>query len=173
MGTLNKEDPLIADPAQTVLVVEITGAWNLVFLAVRTQALIEHACSTRVDSHVPWGEWGTGVVITRTTTRHSVPDTFVHGAQVVVMWPHDLFGMSWSCECYYKAHTLDFSQRGRSSLPLWYEEGGGCEWSSLSEGERYIKFEPGHGMCAGDKLRSLSDGSLFFLVSRLLQSVGK
>jgi len=172
LGTLNKDEPLIADPAQTILVVEIMGRLDLVFLAVRTQALVEQACSTRAGSRVSWEEWGTDAMITRTPRCRGVPDTFVHGAQVMVMWPHEFIDMSWSHACYHEVYTLDFSQRGRSSLPLGHGEGGGSEGSPLSEGEGCIRFEPGHGMRADDKLGSLSDGSLFFLVS-LSQSAGK
>ena len=173
LGTLTGDEPLIADPAQTVLVIEITRGWDtLFFLTVRMQALIEHACSTREGSHVLWEEWGTNTVTTQIPMRDGGPDTiFVHGAQVVVILPHDLFEQSWSAECYYSVYTLDFSRRGRNSLSLGRREGGGSEGNPLSKGEGCVRFEPGRGMCACDKLRSLSDGSLFFLVSRLSQSV--
>jgi len=161
------DEPLVADPAQAVLVVEVMRGWDLLaFLVIRMQALIEQPCSTRLGSRVPWEEWGTDAVITQGPMYDDQPATFVHGAQVVVMWAHITLKVDWSEEFYYRVYTLDFSQRGRSSLPLWCGGGGGS-------GEECIKFEPAHGMSSWDVLRSLSDGSLYFLVSRLSQSVGR
>ena len=165
LGTPNSNEPLIADPAQAVIVVEIVmGLDALAFLVVRTQALIEQVCSTRAGPHVPWEEWGADAVITPAPMHNEGPDIFVHGAQVMVVWAHVTFKMDWLEEFYYGVYTLDFSRRCGGA--------GGSMERAFSEGGWCIKFEPAHSMSSWDSLRSLSDGSLFFLVSRLSQPVG-
>jgi len=165
LGPPNIDEPLVTDPAQAVLVVEIMrGRDPPTSLAIRMQALIEQPCSTRVGSHVPWGEWGADAVIMQAPMFDDQPATFVHGARVMVVWTRVTY-RDWLEEYCYEVYTLDFSQRGRSSLPHWCGgdggPGGGC-----------IKFEPAYGMSSWDTLTSLSDGSLYFLVSCLSQSVG-
>ena len=77
--------PLIPDPAQAVLVVELENSWDArVFLVVKTHALIEQTCSTFADPCVPWDEWGRDVMVMEGSMHGGNPHTFVHGAQIVV-----------------------------------------------------------------------------------------
>ena len=73
-------EPLIADPAQVVLVMELTRGWNdPVFLVVSMRAVIEETCSTRAGSGIPWDEWGRDAVALEVPTPGWTPRAFVHG----------------------------------------------------------------------------------------------
>ena len=163
LGTLNRDEPLIADPAQAVLVLEIPHDLDPhVFLVMRTQALVEQTLLTCTDSCVPWDEWRGDAVVMESQVSDSEPITFVHGAQVVVVWVNH--AGDWGVQ------TLDFSRRGRSSLPLWGDGSGEIEGTQFEDCCDRI-FESRDGMDPRD-LKSLGDGSLFWLVSCLSQSVG-
>jgi len=101
--------------------------------------------------------------------RNHAPCVFVHGAQVVVMWPHGTSAQAWLRDRdYYGVHLLDFSWRGRSSLP----RGGGFKGNALIDDEWRFSFETGVGVSVlRNELRSLSDGSIFCLVSCLSRTV--
>ena len=94
---------------------------------------------------------------------NSDPATFVHDAQVAVVWVH--FTGDWGIQ------TFDFSRRGFGSLPLWGAWGGEIERNTRSEDCRDVRFKPLDNMDPWD-LEPLGDGSLFYLVSCLSQSVG-
>lgn len=169
LGAMNSDEPLIVDPAQAVLVVELTGGLESpVFLAVRMRTLIEQMCSTRADSYVPWDEWGRDAVVMEVPALHGTPCVFVHGAQVVVV--QDYVGGSWDWLWRYIVQTVDFSLQGRSYIPVW-GGGSGTEKRVLlkSDGCFILELVDGGHL---SNLRSLSDGGLFFLVSWLFQSAG-
>lgn len=162
LGTLNGDEPLIADPAQAVLVLEImSGRGPQALLIVRMQALAEQMRLTRTGSCVPWDEWSGDGVVVEIPTGDSDREVFVHGAQVVVVWgPH--VG-DWDVQ------TFDFSRRGRSCLPL-LGGGGGIKSTRLGN-HRDLICRP-DGCIYPWLLKSLSDGSIFHLVSRLPSPLG-
>lgn len=176
LGTPNKDEPFIADPAQAVLVVNLMRDWGPgTFLVVRTQALIEQTNSMCVDSHVPWGEWGRGAVVIEVPARGGgLAHAFVHGAQVMVVGKYPSNAWDSRGDYKYGVQKLDFTWRGRSSLPFLDRESGGTERSvrALFERKRCIGIKPDGGMSSWGELRSSSDGRLFYLVScpsRLLE----
>ena len=164
LGTPNRDEPLIADPVQAVLVVELTGGWDSpVFLVVRTRTLIERAWSTRADSYVPWDEWGRDAVVMEVPAPHGSPCIFVHGTRVVMVREYPCGSWDWPWR--YIVHTADFSLRGCSYLPVWGGGGGTMKRMLLKDQECFI-LELGDGSRFSD-LEPLSDGSLFCLVSYL------
>jgi len=59
LGTLDRDRPLVIDPAQAVFVVMLVSPHGRrIFLTVRIQVLIEHMNSMNSDACVPWGVWG-------------------------------------------------------------------------------------------------------------------
>ena len=170
LGVPNRDEPFISDPGQAVLVMQLTNNSNdLVFLIVRTQALIEKARSTHANPRVPWDEWGRDAVVLEDLVRGIGSLFFVHGAQVVVVQMYLFWGQQ---NYHWSVRTFDFSRRGCSSLPLWGGEGGGTQRTVLSENEGCVRFVPDDGASSITELRSLSDGCLFCLVSCLSQSIG-
>ena len=168
LGTPTGDEPLIADPTQAVLFMELTKDWEpQVFLVVRTQALIEQTCSTHPNPYLPWDKWGMDSVVMEDLVVE--PYVFVHGARVMMV--QCLTGDPNPPGWYYNVQTFDFSRRGCSSLPLWGGEGGGTERSVRFEGEGGIRLEPGDLMGPAGELRSFSDGNLFCIVSCLFQSI--
>ena len=165
LGTLNRYDPLIADPAQAVLVLDIENSRGpRFFLVVRIQALVEQTRLTGAGPCVPWDEWCGDAVVMGIPIQDDEPNVFVHGAQVVVVWaPSD---QDW------RVLTLDFSRRGRNFLPRLDGGNGGTEKCVLFEDERDLRFEPCDGMSIWADLNSLRDGSLFHLVSRSSLPIG-
>jgi len=163
LGTPNKDKVLLPDPAQAVVIVELGGIREPhVLLVVRTQALVKQVHY----SSVPWDEWGRDAVAIRVQNNFSRSYTFVHGAQVMIgraLLPHGLGG--------YDVRTFDFGKRGCGSLPL---RGGddGTERRVLFEDGANLVFEPDDGLNLRVELRSLSDGSLMYLVSFPAQRIG-
>ena len=160
----NKDKILIADPAQAVLAMEFRRPQAPpVMLVMRMQALIERMCSVRTDPHVPWSEWGRDAVMIEVQIDTGyMPSTFVHGAQVMVVQSLDLDDYQ-----YHKVRTFDFSKR--STLPL-RGEAGVIGRRALFEDGLSSSFQSGGGLYLNVvDLFSLSDGSLFYLVSCLPQ----
>jgi hypothetical protein len=169
LGTPGVDEPLVADPAQAIFVMEFLNSRNLFVLVVaRTQALIDHACSPRADSHVPWDEWGKGAVFMEVPEHRNPISTFVHGTKVMVREPTDFRPGHPS----YRIYTFDFSLRGRSSLKLVNEEGGRTERVASFEDALGFEVEASEGMSLWDSLESLGDGNLFYLASRFYRSIG-
>ena len=154
------DEPLIADPAQAILVVELeSGQGTRVLVVVRTQTLIEYACSPRTDFGVPLDDWGKGVVVMEIPEPCDYLSTFVHGTKVVVQTFRP--GQPPS----YHIHTFDFSRRGCSSLRFLNEEGGVTEREVLFRDGRSFEFKGSTGMGPRVILESLDDGSLLYPVS--------
>ena len=133
-------------------------------LVVRMQVLVEQSRLICTDPHILWDEWRGDVVVMNVPRSDTGVEVFVHGAHVTLMWsPYDT---EWALQ------TFDFSRWGCSSLPLWADGGGGTERSVLFEGEGGLGFDVCGYVTPGGNLWSLSDGSLFYLVSHFPQSVG-
>lgn len=170
LGTLNRDEVLLLDPAQAVLVMELGGRLEpLVLLVVRTQALIEQTYSARVDLSLPLDEWGRDAAVISIPRNNShILYTFVHGAQVIVVQT-SIFGRL-DLHGGYHIRTFDFSWRGRGSLPL-RGGAGGTERMLLFEDGVCLRFEPDDSIDPWDVLQSSNDGSLIHLVSYLSQSI--
>ena len=172
LGRPNRDEPFIADPTQAVLVLGFTKAYGPpVFITVVMQALIGQTHPTSADAPIPWADWGRDAVVVEIPISIRGLQTFVHGTQVAVALTHRADVWDWPGH-YYGVQTFDFSRWGRSSLPLWHGWGRGTERSVLFEDEGCfkegcLKFGPGDNAIPWGQLRSLSDGSLFYLVSCL------
>jgi len=165
LGTPSDDEGLLPDPAQAVLVIDLWGDGEPhVLFVVRTQALVEQVHSVRTDSPVPWDEWGRDAVVieVQNDDSHSI-FAFVHSAQVKIARWSGVLGR-------YDVRTFDFSQRGRSSLPL--RGGADAERRVLFEAGVNLKFGSDDGSSPWGELKPLSDGSLFDLVSRLTHHIG-
>ena len=157
LGTPNKDDGLLPDPAQAVLVTSIWADPEIrILLVVRTQVLVEQLYSVHAGSPVPWDEWGRDAVTIEVQNDSSLASfTFVHGAQVMVARQFLVGGLS-----NYHIRTFDFS---RGSLPL---QGGadGTKRSLLLEDGVNLRLEP-NGQWGHLMFKPLSDGSLMNFVS--------
>ena len=170
LGTPNRDEALIADPAQGVLVMDLLQFFGPhTLLVVRTQ-IFDQPYSVHGDSGVvPWAEWGRYVVALAPEVHLRELFTFVHGAQVVVAWA--IYGDNWyqpGNPCYH-VRTFNFGQG--SPLPLRRGDNG-TGWTALFEDGVSFTFESGIDTRGKDELRSLSNGSLFYLVSCLPQPRG-
>ena len=164
LGTPNRDEALIADPAQAVLAMEFGEPWDSrPLLIVRTQVLTEQTYSVGTDSHICWDEWREGAVVMGVLTRGFSLHTFVHGAQAVVVGKHI---RDWDYH-HYVARTFNF---GRCSPLQLRSRAGGTEKRVPFEIGGHFKFESSDSVW--NRLRSLSDGRIFCHVSRLSQSVG-
>ena len=162
LGIANRDEPLIADQNQAVLLVELSSMkWRSeVFLIVQTRLLIEHVCSLGAEVRIPWNEWGRGAVVMGVANCGIQSSVVAHATRVIVfsdIGDHEL-GQR------YHIHIFDFTHRGRATLPL----------STGDEGEikRTAAFEDGKS-CAlkwdfdlGD-LNSLGDSVVISVVSML------
>ena len=161
LGAPNREDALIPDPSQTVLVMELGSALEpRDLLVVRTQVLIDQVFSVNMDSRVPWGEWSRDAVVIEVQMYGYALFTFVHGAQVMTvqkLWNR----VGEHC---HEVRTFDFGRR--STLPTRRGIGITKRRVLFEDGAR-SKFESGQGLNLWTELQPLSDGSLFYLVSRL------
>ena len=163
LGTPNKDEVLLPDPAQAVLVMDIWADRELrILLVVRTQVLVKQTYSVRAGSPVPWDEWGRDAMAIEVQNDggHRML-TFVHGAQVMIARASSLRGLG-----NYDVRTFGFSQRGRKSLPIRGE--ADAERRVLFEAGVNLKFEPDDGIGPQGELKPLSDGSLICLVSYLI-----
>ena len=62
LGAMHGDGHVATDPSQAILVMTPSSD-DRAFLILRTQHLIEHACSMRTDVQIPWGEWGKDAVV--------------------------------------------------------------------------------------------------------------
>jgi len=170
LGITTRGGPLVVDPTQAVLVVELTQRIDPgphVLLTVRTDVLIQHACSVCTVPCIPWEEWGKDAVATEIALDRIEFSTFVLGTHVlvVVRASGDVPN--------YSLYTFDFSRRGCRALPLWGGEGGGIERRSVFGDARKLVFEGHPGMSPGELLL-LGNGILVYLrqVSYPSRSIG-
>ena len=167
LGTPNRDEALLPDPAQVVLVINLRQHQESgILLVVRTQVLVKQVHSVRADRRVPWDQWGRDTVAIQAQNGGDGSSIFVHGVRVMIVWPlvHRLLG-NWH------VHSFDFSQHGRGSLPLRGGADGIRRWALFEDGVD-IRLEPGLVVGPFDGLQSLSDGTLICLVSCLIDHVG-
>jgi len=89
LGTITRDEPLIADPAQTILVVELIATEIStdppVLLVVRMEVLIGRAWPMRTNPCIPWGEGGEGTVAMDIPLDNNGFSIFIQGAYVTVV----------------------------------------------------------------------------------------
>jgi len=171
LGTPNGDEALIADPVQAVLAIKLRqSAEHCAFLVVRTQAFDQPYSEHGDSSIVPWAEWGRYVVVLWAPELHT-PEllTLVHGAQVMVVQVY--YSRDWHQEGYPCCHVHAFDFGRGSPLPLRRGDNG-TGWMAWFEDGVSFRFESDIDMRGTNELMSLSDGSLFHLVSRLPQYRG-
>ena len=158
LGTFHSNGPLIADPTQALLVVNLRGGTlSKVFVILRVQALIAHMCSTDGNTHIPWDELGRDAMIMK--LPENVPLLLLQGVHIIEPKTRDIPGD----ENHFRLRTFDFSRRGSS---LRCEKSANGEWTALYEGEQDIIFE-GYESTGGWTLYSLGNGALYSIVSCL------
>lgn len=161
LGTVNRDGPLIVDPTQAILIMDLSP--NVpeprIFLILRMQPLIEHACSMRADVQIPWDEWGRDAVAMEIPMDSTYFTTITHGARVLA-----IRNTRHGPEERYLIHTFDFSRRGSAALPLSDENDGGTERRALFKDGRSCVFGGGDGMIPWG-LQSLGDSIMFYVVS--------
>ena len=171
-GTPNKDEVFLADPAQAVVVIEFGGGRKPPdLLVVPMRVLIEQTHSEHAGSRVPWDEWGRDAVVIEPNDDNYRLSTIVHGAQVMIVCASLPYAFGQPQRGGFRVYTFDFSQRGRSSLPL-HSGIDGIRRVLLLEGGTDVRFESDDDMNRWDRLRSLRDGSLFHMVSRPSRSAG-
>lgn len=162
LGAPNIDDPFVADPAQAILVMKLINDLDLhVLVVVRTQALIQLACSPHAGSHVPWDEWGEGAVFVGPQKYNGDTSIFIHGTKMMVTHAYRRILQGPPSFC---VHTFDFNRRERDSLTLSNEDCGVTESTSFPGGKCF-SVKASEGMDPWSSLDSLGDGSLFYLVS--------
>ena len=161
LGTPTRDGPLITDPTQAILVVELPKIDHhpVVLLVVRIRDLIKHVCSTRVGVYIPWDEWGRSAVVMEDQVSGYGSFIHVYGTHLVVLtWPYRQSRRG----CFH-VRTFDFSRRGCAGLPLWDEEDGGAgREASFSDGREFVHetIRLG-GVTPWSDVESLGDGNFF------------
>ena len=155
LGALNGDGPLVTDPTQAILVVEIVRLRLL--LIVRIQTLVERVCSTRAEVEIPWDEWGRGVVSMKTPQASYDSPICVHGTHLMVVKTPSWHGLS----DYNRVRTFDFGRRGCGTLPFLDEEGGGTERRAAFEDGQELTLDESGDVAWWGGMRSLGDGNLF------------
>ena len=161
LGTVNREGPLITDPTQAILIMSLspTPTEPHVYLVLRKQALIEHACSMHADVQIPWDEWGRGAVAMETPPGR-ICLTIIHGARLLVM-----HSTHFDPSKHRTINVFDFSRRGSAALPLSDGDGGGTKRRAVFGDERSCEFFEGDGIGSSD--RKLGDSMMSYIVSLL------
>jgi len=170
LGKTTRGGPLVVDPTQAVVVMVLTQRIDPgphVLLTVRTNILIQRACSVHTLPCIPWEEWGEDSVATEIPLNRTEFSTFVLGTHVLVVVRLSRVVPN------YCLYTFDFSRRGCRALPLWGGEGGGIERWSVFEDARKLVFEGDQGMSPGDMVL-MDNGIMVHLrqVSYISRSVG-
>ena len=155
-----RDGPLAADPTQAILIIDLspTALDPRVLLILRTQCLIEYACSKRTDVDISWYEWGRGVMAMEIPRDCRMLSAAVHGARVLATYVTPYRSPN---ERRY-IHTFDFS-RGGLALPLL----DGTERRAEFKDGRSCLFE-GYWRMESSELRSLGDIIVFPVVSFLV-----
>ena len=113
LGTQGRDRPLITDPTQAVLAMEVDGNRQRVLIIMRIQTLVGHLCSVDTDDCVPWDEWKGGVMVMEVQWRYG-SRLFVQGVRVVLVEERATTPGVDSNVCLY---AFDFSRRGCGTLP--------------------------------------------------------
>lgn len=165
-GGVNRDGPLIVDPAQTILVIELwpTPTEKHALIILRIQPLVERAGSIRTEVEIPWDEWGRGATIMDVPINNHNSSTIVHGARMLMIHytGHDQ-------NEHHRIHIFDFSRRGSPSLPVLGGSDGGIERKAVFEDGRSCLFKDGDGMSSWG-LQSLGDSLVFYIVSLIYYS---
>ena len=160
LGTLNQNEPLIVDPAQAFIVLGLFRGEvsTLVFIILRTQALIKYSCSVNTDTYIPWEEWGKDAMIIEIPTLHL--QFYVQGTQMIEAKMRRVPGGGMEHIC---LRTFDFSKWGCSTL-----RSEGCEVvpAAWYESGRDLFLE-GRGNVEEQEFDSLGNGTFCYLVSFL------
>lgn len=155
LGTLDQDRPLIADPIQAVVVIELVSRnGERVFIIVRIQTLVEHVCSMDTDGCVPWDKWGRYSTVME-IPKHDNGDSYplVQGTHVVLV---EMYATP-------RLRTFDFSRWGRGVLPL-LDEGDGTGRRAVFEDGRNFLLQGSENVTEWG-LDSLGDGKFVYLVS--------
>ena len=159
LGSVASGEPLIVDPFQAVLVVELNYSTipdTHVLLVVRTNALTERRFSVRTDPFIPWEEWGQGSVTMKIPLEGITLSTFVYGTRVVVV-------LCVSHNVPDRLYTFDSSKLGYRALPPWGGVSGVGMKSTFEDGQGLV-LEGSQGMDPRDMLL-LGNGILVYLDS--------
>ena len=159
LGTLNQDEPLIVDPTQAFIVLQLSSDDALadVVVALRIQALVEQACLMGTDTCIPWGELEKDAVIVGSSVSYVDPS--VQGVHVIQeMEDFDgPDGLPRFC-----IHTFDFSRRGCSALR---DADGETMRAAWREGEQNFPIDSEtSGTRFGGVLRPLGNSSFYYPV---------
>ena len=159
-GAQNTDEPFIVDPTQAIRVVELySGETRRFLLVLRTQALIERACSMSTGTHIPWDEWGSATMVMEVPT-HCL-SIMVQGAHVIAMKGRATGGGE---SDNINLRTFDFSLRGCGTLR---SGGDGPERAVWDEGGRDLSVEGGDSMHRLGFRPLGCRGSFLYMVGRL------
>ena len=164
LGTPDRDVPLITDPTQTILVVQVLRPVELkrALLVVQIQDLMKYVLSTHTDVCIPWDEWGRGAV-TMEIPVHNPFSVNVHGIHVL------LLHSEWQARTTYAIRSYDFSRHGCGALPF-RDEGGRVGRSASFWNERGFTFQVAEENTSSQSgMKSLGDGT-FLLVSHFTHS---
>ena len=160
-GTPDQDTPFIVDPTQAFIVLQFQGGekQTRVCIVLRTQTLIEHACSVGTNTYIPWEEWGGDVIVMEMPTFS--PTIYIQGVHVVGVERRRVSGdvnMNHMC-----LRIFNFSKWGHSTL---CDEGGEAVRETWYEDGRELLLE-GNGNVSRLGLGSLGNGIFYSLVSCL------
>ena len=157
LGTQDWDRPLITDPTQAVLVVELDGHRQRDLIIVRIQTLVGHLRSVGTDGCVPWDEWKGGAVVMEVYRRSGRGShLFVQGVRVIFVEKHTTTP---GVDGQIYLSTFDFSRRCFGALPP--DRGDGVE--RVSHGRDFLlQKTEGVGLW---ELELLGDDSFVYLVS--------
>jgi len=156
-GTMSRDEPLVVDSTQAITVLNLFRGPAHVLIVLRTQALIKHACSMGVDTHIPWKELEKDAVVVDVPVYGS--SIHVQGTHVVVARMHDDPDGGTGHMC---LRVFDCSKRGCIKLRGEGDEAGRKAWY---EGGQDFPLG-GNENADPQRLCSLANGT-FYLVSRL------
>ena len=159
LGTVDRDGHLIIDPTQAILVIGLSTDQE-VFLILRMQSLIEHACSMSTDVQIPWDKWGRGSVVMDNPLGYEFSITVVHGPRMMVIRDAG-DGPEGHCSI----RVFDFSRQGSAALPLTDRNDGEAGRRAMFEDGRSCVFEMDGRAMRGFGL--LGDSIAFYIVSLL------
>ena len=114
LGTHDRDRPLITDPTQAVLVMELVDDWQRILVIVRIQTLVGHLHSVDTDGCVSWDEWKRGAAVMKVERRSGRSwGPFVQGVHVVLVEERIPPGVGRKV-C---LSTFDFSRWGYGTVP--------------------------------------------------------
>jgi len=133
LGTLDQDGPFTVDQTQAFIILQFFGGEepNCGWVILCTQALIEHACSMRTETYIPWEEWGRDAIVMGIPTfSPAIYVQGVHAVEAAMRTVPDSFG-----RVHIYLRTFNFSKWGCSTF---CDEGG--------EAVRETRYEDGRGL---------------------------